>query len=94
MYMTQAQKQQKSLTELPKGDNVHTYWALNDVGTCLFIKGQALEAQGNAKGASAVYQKLMNELKFSQCWDERGWFWRPADAAAGRLKAIEYHTLD
>ena len=36
-FIEKAKQQQASLNELPT-DNTSDYWALNDVGTCYFIK--------------------------------------------------------
>ena len=43
LHMNEALNQQQSLNSLPKGDKAHDYWALNDVGTCLYIKSEILE---------------------------------------------------
>jgi hypothetical protein len=94
MYMEEAKKQQASLDAFPVGEEkVHSYWALNDVGTCLFIEGQILEKQNKSKEAVAVYTVLTKELSYSQCWDTKGWFWKPAEAAAGRIKQLEFDSL-
>jgi hypothetical protein len=39
---------------------------------------------------AAAYRALTEGLKYCQCWDEKGWFWKPAEAAAGRLKELEF----
>ena len=94
MYMEEAKKQQASLDAFPVGEEkTHTYWALNDVGTCLFIKGQVYEKQKKTKEAIEAYKLLVQELSFSQCWDTKGWFWKPAEAAAGRVKQLEFDSL-
>lgn len=90
LYMAEAVKQQKSLDDFTPADKAHDAWALNDVGTCLFIEGQVHEKAGRMKEAIEAYRKLADELKFSQCWDPKGWFWRPAEAAAGRIKQLEF----
>lgn len=90
MYLAEAVKQQKGLTGYVPAEKAHDMWALNDVGTCLFIEGQLHEKQGRPKEAVAAYQSLVNDLGYCQCWDTKGWFWRPAEAAAGRLKQLEF----
>lgn len=90
LYMAEALKQQKSLTDLAPAEKAHDYWALNDVGTCLFIEGQVHEKAGRIKEAVAAYRTLADTLKFSQCWDTKGWFWQPADAALQRIPQLEF----
>ncbi|MFM7245799.1 MAG: beta-glucanase precursor [Planctomycetaceae bacterium] len=90
LYAAEARTQQASLTAFAPADKAHDFWALNDVGTCLFIEGQLFEKQQLPKEAATVYRELADDLKFCQCWDEKGWFWKPAEAAAGRLKELEF----
>jgi tetratricopeptide (TPR) repeat protein len=63
--------------------------ALNDVGTCYFILGRALEEQGKKAEAVKAYKQLINTLSFAQCWDPQGWFWKPAELAAKQIKLID-----
>jgi len=96
LYKQKALEQQASLSEpVPSADKeaVFSMWALNDVGAALFVRGQAAEKTGNAAGAKEDYTFLKESLPFAQCWDPQGWFWKPADAAAGRLKVLEYEAL-
>ena len=96
LYQTKAEEMQKSLTAPVPADNqeeVFKQWALNDVGTCLFILGQALEKQDKGKEALAAYKQLVEKVSYAQTWDPQGWFWKPADAAKARIKALEFDTL-
>jgi hypothetical protein len=95
MYEKQAVEMQKGLTSSVAGerDAVSKMGALNDVGTCLFIMGQALEKQDKGKDALAAYRQLVKKVPFAQCWDSRGWFWKPSDAAKGCIKALESDTM-
>jgi len=61
------------------------YWALNDVGTSLFIKAEALKKAGKVDEAKKVYKELIDKYFYSQCWDPQGWFWKPAEAAQQAL---------
>lgn len=95
MYEKQAVAMQNELKEpVPADDReaVSKKWALNDVGTCLFIMGQALEKQDKTAEAIAAYKHLTEKLPFSQCWDPKGWFWKPATAAKARIKALEFDS--
>jgi tetratricopeptide (TPR) repeat protein len=90
LYAGQAQKMQESLTEYPweSKEKVFEYWALNDVGTALFIKGEALKKAGDPQAAKIVYQKLVDNYFYAQCWDPQGWFWKPAEAAQQSIDEI------
>ena len=95
LYEKEAVDMQKELKEPVKGDDkeaVGKKWALNDVGTCLFIMGQAYEKQDKPKEAVAAYKQLREKVAFAQCWDPKGWYWKPADAAKDRLKALEFDS--
>ena len=92
LYEAQALKMQEGLTETPSKEKAHDFWALNDVGTCLFILGTALEKAGDKKGALESYNFLATRLGYAQCWDTKGWFWKPADAARTKVSALEFEA--
>ncbi|HSI85559.1 MAG: beta-glucanase precursor [Candidatus Methylacidiphilales bacterium] len=92
LYEAQAVKMQSELTEPAPKEKANQYWALNDVGTCLFILGNALEKAGDKKGALENYSFLATRLSYAQCWDTKGWFWKPADAAKSKISALEFET--
>jgi hypothetical protein len=86
-----ALEMQKSLTAAvpaEEQEKVRALYALNDVGTCYFIRGRALEALGKKKEAIEAYQFLVKKLAFAQCWNPEGFFWKPADAATERLEEL------
>ena len=91
LYGEKAKQMQASLTEYPWEDNekIFSYWALNDVGTCLFIQGDAYKKAKKFAEAKAAFDKLVNEYYFAQCWDVGGWFWKPADAAEQKLEELK-----
>lgn len=93
LYEANALSQQGALTApVPTSDvaAVHANWALNDVGTCYFILGQALEKANQPTEAIKAYKAVSEKLAYSKCWDTKGWFWSPADAARSRVKALEF----
>jgi len=90
LYKTQALAMQAALKEPAPKESASQQWALNDVGTCYFIQGKALDDQGDKKGATAAYKALVDTLGFAQCWDPKGWFWKPADAAKKRLVELQF----
>jgi len=90
LYKTQAVAMQAALKEPAPKETASSQWALNDVGTCYFIQGKALDDQKDTKGAIAAYKALADTLAFAQCWDPKGWFWKPADAARKRLVELQF----
>lgn len=90
LYFDEALKQQRSLEDFAPADKAHDLWAVNDVGTCLYIEGQVHEKEGRTQDAIKAYRSLADQLRFSQCWDPKGWFWRPAETAAMRIKLLEF----
>ena len=88
LYEAEAIKQQASLTEFAPKEKAFDYWALNDVSTCYFILGESLMAQKRYKEAKAAFDRVVNDLSFAQCWDPKGWFWKVAVGARGRLNKI------
>jgi len=96
LYAEEAKKMQASLDDFPKGSadggsnqEVFNYWALNDVGTCLFIQGEAFRKADMTEEAKQAFNAVINDYGFSQCWDTQGWFWKPAEAAKEKLEMIE-----
>lgn len=89
LYFAEAEKMQKSLEDFTDQEDTPKYWALNDVGTCLYIKGQALLKKGKKKEAISSFKKLTGKVKFAQCWDPNGWFWKPSEAAKEKMVEME-----
>ncbi|MFA5088298.1 MAG: tetratricopeptide repeat protein [Candidatus Omnitrophota bacterium] len=91
LYGNKAREMQGSLTMAPWESNkvIHSYGLLNDVGTCLFILGEAYSKAGRTAEAKTVFTKLVEEFPFAQCWDPQGWFWKPAEAAEQRIGLLE-----
>ena len=91
LYAAKAAEMQSSLTAFPPNvpaDETHKYWALNDVGTILFVKGEALSKKGDKVAAKAAYSRVVNEFGYAQCWDPQGWFWKPAEAAKQKIAEL------
>ena len=93
LYADKAKEMQSSLTEAAGADKAKEYWALNDVGTCHFIRAQSKEARGDTKAALEDYKAVTEKYSFSQCWDTKGWYWKPADAAKAKVKSLEFDAL-
>jgi hypothetical protein len=91
LFQDKAKEMQASLTAYPwkNKEEIFSYWALNDVGTCLFIQGDAQLKAGNIIEAKKAFDRLIDEFSFAQAWDPKGWFWKPVDAAKEKLAEIE-----
>ena len=89
LYEEEARKMQASLSAKPSSDVVNDYWALNDVGTCYFIRGEALTKLKKNTEALAAFKVVGDELYYSQAWDPKGWYWAPADAAYPKIEMLE-----
>jgi len=70
-------------------------WAVNDIATAYFIRGQAAERLLKRR-ATVQYKELAHDsytaathLSYGRCWDPQGWFWSPAEAAADRLAVLK-----
>lgn len=95
LYEGKAREMQASLKSKPGSDVVNDYWALNDVGTCYFIKGDALTKLDRDTEAVAALKVVRDELYYSQAWDPKGWHWSPADAAYPKIEMLEARmTID
>ena len=91
LYESKAKDMQSSLTEYPweSKDKIFSFWALNDVGTALYVEAEAYKNGGQVKEAKEVYKKLVENFSYAQCWDPQGWFWKPAEAAQQALDELE-----
>lgn len=88
LYRAQAETMQKALATLPGKETSPQQWALNDVGTCTYILGQAAEAENQREEAMTAYREVIEHYLFAQCWDPQGWYWQVAVAAHERLTAL------
>jgi tetratricopeptide (TPR) repeat protein len=91
LYAGKAKDMQASLKEYPweSKEKTFSYWALNDVGTALFILGEAYQNAGRKEDAAKAYKRVVNEFFYAQCWDPGGWFWKPSEAAQQKLGEME-----
>jgi len=89
LYEEQALDQQSQLTDFAVKQLVNDYWALNDVGTCYFIKGEVYRKQGKNDEAKVAYQTVIDKFGYAQCWDLRGWHWKVAEGAKDKMLAMQ-----
>jgi tetratricopeptide (TPR) repeat protein len=90
LYATEAKSMQESMTEYAweSKDEIFSKWALNDVGTALYIKGEAFRKAGQSEKAQESYQSVVEDYFYAQCWNTSGWFWKPAESAQEALDAL------
>jgi tetratricopeptide (TPR) repeat protein len=91
LYGETAKKMQAGMTEYAweTPEKIHSFWALNDVGTATFIMAELYRVVGKNDDAMAMYKKVVNEYLYAQCWDPNGWFWKPAEAAQQKMIELE-----
>jgi len=91
LYAAKASEMQASLKEYPweSKEKTMSYWALNDVGTALFILGEAYQNAGKKEDAGKAYKRVIKEFFYAQCWDPNGWFWKPSEAAQQKLGELD-----
>jgi tetratricopeptide (TPR) repeat protein len=89
LYKDQALEQQSQLEDFAPSNFCFYYWALNNVGTCYFILGEAYLAQGKLDEAKKMYQEVIDNFYFAQCWEPKGWFWKVAEVSKERISKIE-----
>lgn len=91
VYGETAKKMQAGMTEYAweSPEKIHSYWAVNDVGTGTFILGEAYRVAGKNAEAIAAFKQVVSDYLYAQCWDPNGWFWKPAEAAQQKLVELE-----
>jgi hypothetical protein len=70
-------------------EKIHSFWAVNDVGTGMFILGEAYRIAGKNAEALAAFKQVVSDYLYAQCWDPNGWFWKPAEAAQQKIVELE-----
>jgi len=87
-FGAEARRLQSELSGFPQRGEEERYQALNDVGTCLFIEAEALMKNGKTEEAIALFQKAVDEYKWSQAWDPRGWYWSVAEKSQASIDKL------
>ena len=85
----EARRQQGSLSAKPSDDDVMKYGVLNNVGTCYFIKGEALAKLDKTAEALSAFKAVVNDFSYAKAWDPQGWYWTVADAANESIAKLE-----
>jgi hypothetical protein len=90
LYGEEGKKMNSELTDFEPLSTAAQLWALNDVGTCLYIKANAYEELKMYPEATETYSMLASDFTYAQCWDPKGWFWYPARGAEAKAKKYKY----
>ncbi|NCC50687.1 MAG: tetratricopeptide repeat protein [Spartobacteria bacterium] len=85
-----AHQQQQRLGAFAPDERAAQYGALNDVATALFIKGKVYRLLGKENEARQAYMDIMQNYRFAQCWDTKGWFWKVAESAQDEIDSMDY----
>lgn len=89
-WSRQADTQQAKASEVgchdtPPPTDLKTYfaanWALSDIATSWFIRGEVYSQQGRWAEARVAYKTVIDKYPCAFTWNPRGWFWRVTDAA-------------
>ncbi|MCX7927229.1 MAG: hypothetical protein N2606_03735 [Candidatus Omnitrophica bacterium] len=95
LYKDQADKQQASLSALPKGkEEIEKVQILNDVATAYFIQAESYMRQGKIEEAKNIFKLIIERYPCAQAWDPRGWYWVIAEAAAKSIKKLESGSIE
>lgn len=88
-YGAKAKEQAASLTAFPARDVVENYKIMNDVATCLFVKGEALMRQGKNEESIAVFNSAIEQYPWAQSWDpSRGGYWSVKEKAQASIDVM------
>lgn len=88
-YGKDADFQEAALVDFPVRSEMHHYQALNDVATCAFIRAEAYMKTGKTPEAIQFFQDIIDNYKFSQAWDPRGWYWSVAEKSEASIKVLK-----
>jgi len=80
---------------LPKHKNeIEAVQVLNDVATAYFIQAEVYMRQQDKENAIKLFQLIIDKYPYAQAWDQRGWFWRIADAAAQSIQKLKSGSIE
>ncbi len=88
-YGAQAFELNAQLEDFPPRDAVVQYQVLNDVGTCMFIRAETLMNNGQAEEAIEIFQRIIDDYRWAQAWDPRGWYWSIAEKSQASIDMLE-----
>ena len=90
LYGEEGRRINAELTDFEPVETASKKWALNDVGTSLWMKANAYADMKMYPEATQTYRILAKDYKYAQCWDPKGWYWHPATGASQKAKEYDY----
>lgn len=87
-YGEEARAQQAQLSGFPPLGDIPKYKTLGDVGTCLFIRAEALMNNGQKEEAKIQFQEITDDYSWAQSWDPRGWYWSVAEKSQASIDVL------
>lgn len=94
LYGSEAKIQAGQLKGFPNRGEEKNYQSLNDVATCLFIRGEALMNVGKTEEAIKQFQEIIDKYKWSQAWDPRGWYWSVSEKAQASIDVLTGKVIE
>jgi len=89
LYQAQAKEQGATLSASSPRGHEDQYGVFNDVATCIFIKGEIYMKQGKTEEAIKTFNTIIQDYKFAQAWDPRGWYWSVAEKAQASIDKLK-----
>ena len=95
LYSAEALRQQASIKAIPANkDEIQAVSVLNDVATAYFIQAESYMRQGKNEEAKKLFKTIMEKFAFAQAWDQRGWYWKIAQASEQSVKKIDTGSIE
>ena len=89
LYRESAKDQEAKLDDFAPSGSEADYKALNNVAASYFIRGEFYKHKKDWKESKKNYKKVINNFYFAQCWDPRGWWWKPSEISEGEIEKID-----
>ena len=91
LYSEKAKQQAAGLAAFADSASADKHVPMNEVGTCYFIQGEFFKfgSEQNKEKAKESYQILIDQYPFTQYWDQRGWWVKPAEIAKDEIRKID-----
>jgi tetratricopeptide (TPR) repeat protein len=88
VYGNEAKLGQSQLQGFPGRGQEKNYQALNDVATCLFVQAEAVMNAGKTEEAVKLFKNIIDNYKWAQSWDPRGWYWSVAEKSQASIDVL------
>ncbi len=89
LYKDEAKDQQAKLSDFAPSGSETDYEALNNIAVSYFIRGEFYKHKKDWKESRKNYKNVIDNFYFAQCWDPRGWWWKPSEISEGEIEKID-----